>query len=49
MPIYKLQPTAKYIKDIKLLKKRGYDLSLLNNVVAKLANGEILPEQYRDQ
>jgi len=48
MAKYKLQPTGKFKKDVKLLKKRGYNLSLLKIVVAKLANGEILPEQYRD-
>jgi len=46
--MYRPQPTAKYKRDIKLLKKRGYDLSLLKYVVAKLANGETLPKQYRD-
>ncbi len=45
---YKIQPTSKYRKDVKLLAKRGYDLSLLNVVVAKLANGDKLLEQYRD-
>ena len=48
MTKYRPQPTAKYKKDIKLLKKRGYDLSLLKDVVAKLANGETLHEQHRD-
>ncbi len=45
---YKIQPTSKFRKDVKLLDKRGYDLSLLNRVVEKLANGEKLPEYYRD-
>jgi mRNA interferase YafQ len=48
MAKYRLVPTAKYRKDIKLLKKRGYDLSLLKAVVSKLANGETLPAQHRD-
>ena len=48
MTKYRLQPTSKFRKDVKLLKKRGYDLSLLNDVIARLANGEALPEQYRD-
>ena len=47
-PKYKLQPTLKFKRDVKLLKKRGYDLSLLYDVVVKLANGENLPEQYHD-
>jgi mRNA interferase YafQ len=32
----------------KLLIKRGYDISLLDEVVIMLANGEILPEKYHD-
>ena len=48
MAKYEPQPTAKFRKNVKLLKKRGYDLSLLKDVVTKLANGESLPEQYRD-
>ncbi|MDR2558861.1 MAG: type II toxin-antitoxin system YafQ family toxin [Oscillospiraceae bacterium] len=45
---YKPQPTVKFKRDVKTLKKRGYDLSLLEDVVEKLANGEALPEKYRD-
>jgi len=48
MTKYEIQPTSQYKKDVRLLKKRGYDLSLLNGVVAKLANGETLPPQHRD-
>lgn len=46
--MYRLQPTAKFIRDVKLLLKRGYDLSLLKAVVNKLANGETLSEEYHD-
>lgn len=35
-------------RDLKLAAKRGYDLSLLDSVVTKLANGETLAEKYRD-
>lgn len=35
-------------KDYKLMKKRGLDLKLLQDVVSKLANNEALPEKYRD-
>lgn len=35
-------------RDLKLAEKRGYDLDLLDSVVTKLANKEILPEKYRD-
>ncbi|MCL2216841.1 MAG: type II toxin-antitoxin system YafQ family toxin [Defluviitaleaceae bacterium] len=46
--MYKIQPTAKYKKAYKALKKRGYNMSLLKEVVDKLANGESLPAQHRD-
>lgn len=35
-------------KDYKLMKKRGYDLSLLQEVVEMLANNKTLPDKYRD-
>ena len=35
-------------KDYKLVKKRGLNLKLLQEVVAMLANNEILPEKYND-
>jgi len=48
MPRYRLQPTARFKRNVKVLKKRGYDMSLLEDVVSKLANGETLPKQYLD-
>ncbi len=48
MTKYKVIPTSKYRKDIKLLIRRGYDLSPLKDVVSKLANGETLPAKYKD-
>lgn len=35
-------------KDLKLAKKRGLKLELLNDVVNKLANGETLPASNKD-
>ena len=40
--------TSGFKHDFKVVKKRGYDLSLLFNVVDMLAKGEILPEKYKD-
>ncbi len=40
--------TPTFRKDYKLAQKRGYDVSLLQEVVAMLANGEALPEKYHD-
>ena len=35
-------------RDYKLMKKRGYNLKLLQEVVEMLANNKALPEKYRD-
>ena len=35
-------------KDLKMAKKRGYDLDLLNDVVERLARQEPLPKKNRD-
>lgn len=45
---YKIFPTGKFKRDLKLIKKRGYDLLLLAVVVDTLASGQVLPEEYKD-
>ena len=40
--------TSAFDKDYKLLKTRGYNLKLLQEVVEKLANEEVLPAKYRN-
>ena len=35
-------------KDLKRVYKRGYDISLLTEIIKKLANGETLPEKNWD-
>ncbi|KXB42248.1 type II toxin-antitoxin system YafQ family toxin [Amygdalobacter nucleatus] len=40
--------SKRFKKDLKLAKRRGLDLNLLNKIVDKLANGEKLDEKYRD-
>ena len=45
---YAIKPTAKFQKDLKRVKKRGYDISLLTEIIKKLANGEQLPEKNKD-
>ena len=45
---YTIKPTSRFQKDLKRIQKRGYDLSLLNAIIKKLANGEQLPEKNRD-
>lgn len=45
---YYVRPTKKFQKDLKRVQRRGYDLSLLTEILKKLANGESLPEKNRD-
>lgn len=45
---YEIERTNQFKRDYKALKKRGYDISLLGEVVTKLADGTPLPEKYRD-
>ena len=45
---YQQKPTIKFKQDIKTAKKRGYDLSLLTEVLDILAAGEQLPPKYKD-
>ena len=44
----KIRFTNKFKKDNKLLKKRHYDLSLMDNVIEMLANEQTLPAKYHD-
>ncbi len=45
---YGIVLTSMFKKDLKLAKKRGYDLSLLSNVVDVLAMGQPLNEKHKD-
>ncbi len=45
---YELILTNKFKKSLKLAKKRGLDISLLNEVVTKLQFGDPLPEKCHD-
>ena len=40
--------TSAYKKSYKLMKKRGLDLSLLDDVISTLRQGKALEEKYRD-
>ena len=46
--MYTVKFTTAYKKSYKLMKKRGLDLSLLNNVVDTLRQGKQLEAKYRD-
>ena len=46
--MYAVKPTTKFQKDLKRIQKRGYDLSLLTEVIKTLAAGQPLPEKNKD-
>ena len=46
--MYKTRPSVKFQKDLKRVQKRGYDISLLKNVLNLLVSGEPLPAKYKD-
>lgn len=46
--MYQVKFTTAYKKSYKLMKKRGLDLSLLDEVVDLLRQGKQLGEKYRD-
>lgn len=46
--MYKIRPSSRFQKDVKRLKKRGYDISLLAQVLTALSKGEELPAKNRD-
>lgn len=45
---YTVKPTTQFKKDYKLAIKRGLDIGLLEDVIARLAMGLSLPEKNKD-
>ena len=45
---YTIRPTAKFQKDLKRAKKRGYNMNLIADIIKKLAAGEKLNPNNRD-
>ena len=45
---YELVLTGKFKKGLKLAKKRGLNIKLLDDIVEKLLNGIPLEEKHRD-
>jgi len=43
-----LETTAKYRKDVRLMKRRGLDISLLEDIIEKLKNQEPLDPKHHD-
>lgn len=46
--MYNIRPTSKFQRDLKRAKRRGYDISLLTEIIKKLAAGEPLSAKNRD-
>ncbi len=46
--MYKIFASSKFKKELKLAIRRGYKISLLDEVIAILVEGKALPEKYHD-
>lgn len=46
--MYELVATNRFKKDLKTVIKRGYDVTLLDNVVGMLSSGTKLSAKYKD-
>jgi len=44
----KVEPTIRYAKDRKKMKKQGKDMNQLDSVISLLQTGEPLPPEYSD-
>jgi mRNA interferase YafQ len=45
---YAVDYTSRFKKQYKRLKKQGKDIKKLRNLITILANGEVLPPEYRN-
>ncbi len=45
---YTVKPTKKFQKDLKIAKKRGYEIDMLTEVIKILADGSELSAEYYD-
>lgn len=45
---YNIRVTARFQKDLKRMHRRGYDISLLTEIIRKLSEGKALPEKNKD-
>ena len=46
--MYTVIPTAKFKKDLKKAQRRGYDMSLMTDIITKLASGVKLDSKNYD-
>ena len=47
-PVYEVTMTSEFKRGVKRMKKRGADLSLLDQTIEMLRHGEVLPSSYHD-
>jgi len=45
---YTIKPSSRFKKDMKTAVKRGYNKSLILQIIDRLAVGEVLEEKYQD-
>ena len=45
---YEVKFTAQFKKDYRIAMKRGLDIQLLDEIIAKIAKDEILPAKHKD-
>ena len=45
---YEVILTSTFKKDLKIIKKRGYDIDILREVINTLADGKPLDKKYKD-
>ncbi len=45
---YIIKPSNKFRKELRKVEKRGYNISLITQVIKNLANGEKLEAKYND-
>ncbi len=45
---FEVKTTGRFIKDYKVMRKRGAEMQLLHGVIDLLRQGIQLPERYRD-
>ena len=46
--LYEVKKTNQFKKDYRLAKRRGQNLTLLQEIILKLANGQTLPDKNYD-
>ena len=46
--LYEVKKTTRFKKDYRLAKKRGQNLNFLQEIILKLADGQILPDKNHD-